>query len=333
MSTATPTTRTTRRPVRFERDVIRGLCRAKKFLLPKYFYDARGSELFERICEQPEYYPTRTELRIMKSDSREIAAHLGGGQALLELGSGASLKTRLLIEQMENLAAYLPFDISPQALRFATHELQAEFPGLRVIPVCGDFMADLEAPWAQLPAASGLTVYFPGSTIGNLSSDEAVGLMQRLWNPCLRGGFLVGVDLEKDIDILEAAYNDEAGVTAQFNLNILSRINRELDGGFDLRKFEHRAFYNRALHRIEMHLMSLERQCVEVAGVLIPFDAGETICTEYSHKYSLERFALLAEQAGFVLERAWTDPQDWFAVCLLRPNQHLSAPLDISELL
>ena len=293
-------------------DVIEGLSQPRKSLPPKYFYDAAGSRLFERICRLREYYPTRTELAITRKNLPRIAAFAGRGCALLEYGSGEGLKTRLLIEALRP-SLYTPVDISEDALRRAVARLAREFPWLRIAPVRGDFSRPLDIPAPGRGARR--VVYFPGSTIGNLTPDEAHGFLKMTRAQVgARGAMIVGVDLKKDANVLHAAYNDAKGVTAAFNLNLLARINRELGGDFDLRRFCHYAFYSPAEARIEMHLVSLEDQVVKIGRRRFRFGRGESIHTENSYKYSIESFAALAANAGFRRAKCWTDRRGLFAL-------------------
>jgi dimethylhistidine N-methyltransferase len=291
----------------FLEDVVAGLSLPQKALPPKYFYDARGSKLFERICRLPEYYLTRTELSLTRANLASIARFAGRGCELLEYGSGEGLKTRLLIRALRP-KAYLPVDISPSALDHAAHRLSREFPWLRIVPVCGDFSRPLELPSAKAPR----TAYFPGSTIGNLTPEEAHGFLARSRAHAPR--MLIGTDLKKDANLLHAAYNDSRGVTAAFNLNLLARINRELGADFDLRSFSHYAFYNAALGRIEMHLVSLEKQVVKISRNRFRFERGESIHTENSCKYSIDEFRELAAAAGFEGKKSWSDRGGLFAL-------------------
>ncbi len=291
----------------FRDDVVAGLSAPQKFLPPKYFYDAAGSALFERICRLPEYYLTRAELALTRAHVGAIARFAGRGRRLVEYGSGESLKTRLVIRALRP-AAYIPIDISPDALRAAAARLAREFPWLEILPVEGDFSRPLEIPGGRQPAV----VYFPGSTIGNLAPDEAHAFLSMSRGIAAR--MLVGVDLKKDPVVLHAAYNDAAGVTAAFNLNLLARINRELGADFDLRRWRHYAFYNPHEGRIEMHLVALAAQTVRLGAHRFGFAAGETIHTENSYKYSLEEFRDLAGKAGFRSEKAWTDSRGLFAL-------------------
>ncbi|HZM34115.1 MAG TPA: L-histidine N(alpha)-methyltransferase [Burkholderiales bacterium] len=288
-------------------DVIAGLSLPQKALPPKYFYDAVGSRLFERICRLPEYYPTRAELSLTRRHLASIARFAGRRCELVEFGSGESLKTRLLLRALEP-AAYLPIDISAAALRSAERRLARAFPGLRIMPVLGDFSRPLELP---APRARRV-VYFPGSTIGNLDPEEAHAFLAMARGHAPR--MLVGVDLKKDANVLHRAYNDARGVTAAFNLNLLARIDRELGADFDLRRFSHYAFYNAALGRIEMHLVSLARQAVRIGRHRFAFERGESIHTENSYKYSVQEFRALAARAGFEGKRVWLDAKGLFAL-------------------
>jgi dimethylhistidine N-methyltransferase len=301
----------------FRADLLAGLARRQKEIPCKWLYDARGSHLFEQICTLDEYYPTRTELSIMETHAPAMAALLGPRVVLIEFGSGASLKTRLLLEHLADAAAYLPVDISPSALREATHRLARAFPSLSIRPVCGDFTLPLELP---LEGLAGLrrAVYFPGSTIGNLHRPEVVGFLRQVALQCGRGGaLLVGVDLRKERAVLERAYDDARGVTAAFNRNVLARANRELDADFRPDRFAHEARWDERHGRIEMHLVSSARQVVTVAGESFSFAPGETIWTESSYKYATREFAALAALAGWRCERTWTDARAWFGVHFL----------------
>jgi L-histidine Nalpha-methyltransferase len=296
----------------FLEDVIEGLSRPRKSLSPKYFYDAEGSRLFERICRLREYYPTRVELAVTKQNLSQVARFAGRGAALIEYGSGEGVKTRLLLQALRP-ALYMPIDISRDALERAVPRLQRAFPRLRIVPVRGDFSRPLELP--PLPERARRVVYFPGSTIGNLTPDEAHAFLKmtraQVGN---RGAMIVGVDLKKDANVLHAAYNDAQGVTAAFNLNLLARINRELDGDFDLRRFRHYAFYEPTAGRIEMHLVSTERQSVTIGAHRFSFERGESIHTENSYKYSIAEFQALAVPTGFRAVEVWTDPRGWFSI-------------------
>ena len=296
----------------FRRDVIAGLSLPQKAVPPKYFYDARGSRLFEAICRLKEYYPTRSELALTRRHLAAIARFAGSGCELIEYGSGASVKTRLLLRRLRPVR-YVPVDISESALRAAAGRLGCEFPWLEVAAVAGDFSRPLKLPPAL--GRSRRVVYFPGSTIGNLTPDEAQAFLRRTRRQVGAGGaMLVGVDLKKDARVLHAAYNDAKGVTAAFNLNLLARINRELRGDFNLRRFRHYAFYNVALGRIEMHLVSLAPQRVKIGAHRFAFEAGESIHTENSYKYSIDGFRELAKDAGFRAREVWLDPEGRFAL-------------------
>jgi dimethylhistidine N-methyltransferase len=290
----------------FRADVVAGLSAPRRSLPPKYFYDAAGSRLFARICRLPEYYLTRTELALTRRHLSAIGRFAGRGCELIEYGTGEGLKTRLLIRAARP-RLYVPVDISRTALEDASRRLRRQFPRLEIAPVLGDFSRPLE-----IPVSSRGVVYFPGSTIGNLTEDEAHAFLTMSRGVATR--MLVGVDLKKDPALLHAAYNDAAGVTAAFNLNLLARINRELGADFDLRRWAHYAFYNPAEGRIEMHLVALDRQAVRLGRYRWQFAAGETIHTENSYKYSLEGFRVLAEKAGWRSAHAWTDRRGLFAL-------------------
>ncbi len=306
---------------RFLADALHGLRQPHKSLPCKYFYDAEGSKLFDQICLLPEYYPTRTELGILRAQAIEMAACLGPEALLVEYGSGSSKKTRLLLDRLLQPSAYVPVDISREHLFETALALRLDYPGLAVLPVCADFSAPFVLPRASRPV-SRRAVYFPGSTIGNFSEAGAIALMAgvaRLVGP--GGAFLVGVDLEKDPRVLERAYDDPGGVTAAFNLNLLARMNRELDADFDLRRFRHRAVWVGETRRIEMHLVSAAPQVAHLGGAEIHFERGESICTEHSHKYTLAGFARLARRAGLSVRRVWTDRARLFSV------QYLEVPV------
>jgi dimethylhistidine N-methyltransferase len=298
----------------FLADALGGLRDTPKRLSSKYFYDQRGSQLFDRICQLEEYYPTRCELSIMDEFAGEMGQQIGAGAMLVEFGSGSSVKTRYLLDSLPEPIAYVPIDISGEHLRQASRRLAEDYPRIEVLPVCADFTRRFSLPAARRRPTHA-AVYFPGSTIGNFVPARAVELLRRIADVCGHGGgLLIGIDLKKDVATIEAAYNDAAGVTAQFNLNLLARINRELDADFDLDQFAHRAWYNREMGRIEMHLQSRCAQVVTIGGELIEFVRGETICTEYSHKYAIDEFAALAATAGLKYRRHWSDMRGYFAV-------------------
>src|SRR5215212_8304531 len=294
------------------RDVVDGLSQHPKRLPPKYFYDAAGSELFEQITLLPEYYPTRTELGILRDKDDAICAIVPNSAALVEFGAGATTKVRLLLNECE-FAAYVPVDISGDFLNAQAQGLRQDFPGLAVYPVTADFTAPFSLPEAI--AAMPKVGFFPGSTLGNFEPHEACAFMRSAREILgSKARMVIGVDLEKDERALYDAYNDKAGVTARFNLNLLNRINRELGGNFDLSAFTHRAIYNRERHRIEMHLISRKAQTVRVLGRSFSFRAGESIHTENSYKYSLERFSALARGSGWTPRACWTDREGMFSV-------------------
>ena len=296
----------------FAADVLKGLKSTPKRIPPKYFYDRAGCALFERITDLPEYYLTRSELRILEVNAAAIAKYIPSGSALVEFGSGSSRKTRILLAAAPQLAAYVPVDICGDMLDDEAAELRKEFPKLDISPVPADFAQPFDLP-ASVPAAR--VGFFPGSTIGNFEPHEAAAFLRHAGEILDRGAtMIVGTDLQKDSRIINAAYNDAAGITRDFNLNILVRINRELDGKFDLGSFEHHAFYNRERHRIEMHLASSKRQKVRVAGETIEFRAGETIHTESSYKYSVDSFSALARGTGWTQVASWSDPDRYFCV-------------------
>jgi dimethylhistidine N-methyltransferase len=299
----------------FEADVLEGLRGAPKSVPAKYFYDAAGSHLFERITELSEYYPTRCEMRILRRQAGEIAKLIPQGAALVEFGSGSSKKARILLKAAApKLSAYVPVDICGEMIEQEAADLRPDFPHLKVLPVTADICKPFALP-QEAKVAPARVGFFPGSTIGNFEPHEAAGFLRNAANILGKGATLfVGADLIKSVDVLNAAYNDAEGVTAQFNLNLLTRINRELGGTFSLDSFEHHAFYNRERHRIEMHLASLRRQRVKVAGETIDFRAGETIHTENSYKYSVESLAALARGVGWLPVRVWTDSRKYFSI-------------------
>ncbi|HWV55778.1 L-histidine N(alpha)-methyltransferase [Pseudorhodoplanes sp.] len=300
----------------FANDVIAGLSASPKRIPPKYFYDSEGSRLFEEITRTPEYYPTRSEHEILRMQARAMVQHFPTGAALVEFGSGACIKVRFLLDAARKLKAYVPVDIAGDFLNTEAATLRNSYPNLAILPVVADFMKPFALPdvVADLPKIG----FFPGSTIGNFEPHEAASFLRHAGTILGAGAVMVvGVDLVKDEAVLNAAYNDAAGVTARFNLNVLRRINRELGGNFKLDAFEHHAFYNRDRKRIEMHLASRARQRGTVAGASFEFRAGETIHTENSYKYSPQSFAALARGAGWTLLDSWTDAKGNFAVCAL----------------
>ncbi len=304
--------------VDFLQDVIAGLSLPEKQLSCKYFYDEDGSRLFDLICETDEYYPTRTELSIMCEKLPEMSRQIGPGALLVEYGSGTSLKTRLLLSELDDPAGYVPIDICREHLVDAAQRLSTLFPELTILPVCGDYTSRLQLPEPP-DRPQRRVVYFPGSTIGNFYPSQAHQFLLQAGQICgANGGMLVGVDLRKDTAVLNAAYNDSAGVTAQFNINLLHRINRELGGGFDVEKFDHYAQYNAFRGRIEMHLVSRESQYVRIGDSVFTFLKEESILTECSYKYDIDGFTTLAEFAGWSVGQVWTDPAGYFALFYLR---------------
>lgn len=298
-------------------DVLRGLLYIPRQLSHTWLYDERGCRLFEKICETPEYYVTRTEKAIMQTHARAMASHLQGDLAVIELGSGNSAKMRPLLEALPGLRAYVPIDIAASSLARATRSLQRDWPGVNVMPLCADFTRPVELPLA-LGTELRRLVYFAGSTLGNYEPQEAqrlLGTMRELAGP---GGMaLIGIDLVKERALLERAYDDSRGVTAEFNLNALRHVNRRLGIGFDISHFRHRARWVEAEKRIEMHLVSAVNQTVRVGAAVIRMLRGDFIRTECSHKYTPEGFGQLAAQAGWQVRASWTDPQHWFSVQML----------------
>lgn len=300
-------------------EVLAGLRKRPKELSPVWFYDELGSFLFDSICELPEYYITRTEVQIMRQHSPEMAQHIGPDAALIELGSGTSLKTRLLLDHMDSPAAYVPVDIAREHLLNAAGLLAQDYPDLRIIPVCADFSQPFELP-PHIASARKRVVYFPGSTLGNFERDQAQRLLTRMRRMVgMNGAVLIGIDLRKDPRVLERAYDDEAGVTAEFNRNALRHVNRELGADFDLDAFEHLAIWVEDQSRIEMHLVSTREQVVHLGGENVRIARGEHLRTEYCHKYTLESFDHIAATAGLAVSRVWLDSDRQFSVQLLEP--------------
>ncbi|WP_262690127.1 L-histidine N(alpha)-methyltransferase [Kordiimonas aestuarii] len=296
----------------FELEVLEGLAKSPKVLPPKFFYDEVGSGLFDAICRTPEYYPTRTESAIIRDNVDAIARCLGRGCLLVEPGSGNSAKVRDLLAALEP-HSYMPMDISKAFLQKEARKLADEFPWLDVYAVCSDFTVSMDIP--IYPEGVHRVAFFPGSSIGNFEPGDAAAFMRNIRGMVGDdGGLLIGVDMKKDVGILNAAYNDAAGITAAFNLNLLTRINKKLGADFDLSAFAHHAFYNEGPGRIEMHLRSLADQTVTVAGRAIPFRDGETIHTENSYKYARDEFAALAGDAGFRLDTCWQDAGGLFSL-------------------
>jgi dimethylhistidine N-methyltransferase len=304
----------------WRQEVWEGLQKPQKELPSKLFYDERGSQLFEQICELSEYYPTRVEQAIMESHIEEMTKLMGERCLLIEYGSGSSQKTRTLLEHLPQAAGYVPIDISKEHLQQSAAAIAAAYPGLEVLPVYADYESDFYLLTPSNRVARRVA-YYPGSTIGNFHPSDAVAFLRQIRNTCgPESDLLIGVDLKKDKDILHDAYNDRAGVTADFNLNILARLNRELGANFALEQFQHEAFYNEAAGRIEMHLVSLCEQTAHLNGRNVSFDANERIWTESSYKYTLHEFAGLAKQAGLQPAKVWTDPERLFSVQYLTPT-------------
>ena len=298
----------------FADDVLKGLQAEPKTIPCKYLYDRKGSQLFEEICRLPEYYPTRTEMAIMRDHAIDMASALGPQCQLLEYGSGSCEKVRVLLDRLDQPVAYVPIDISRSHLIESATDLAQAYPEIDVLPVCADFQQSFQLPRPEEPPQRRVA-FFPGSTIGNFEPAEAIAALRRMAQHCGRdGGLLIGVDLRKDVTMLKQAYDDTAGITAAFNLNILQHINRELDANFELDGFRHHIHYCEQRSRIEMHLESLSNQRVTVADESFHIAEGERIHTENSHKYSLEGFAKLAALAGWQQKQVWTDPQRLFSV-------------------
>lgn len=315
-----PATASSGQACAFARDLAAALAERPHSISPKYFYDERGSQLFDRICELPEYYPTRTEVAILSAHAREIAACMGPRAEIVEFGAGSLRKVRLLLDALERPARYLPIDISGEHLAGAVAVLQREYAGLQVQPVVADYTQRMLLP-APLPGSGQRVGFFPGSTIGNFTPHEAVQFLAVAAQVLRGGALLLGVDLVKDPAILHAAYNDAQGVTAEFNLNLLARANRELGTGFALDQFFHSAFYNAPRQRIEMHLVSRCRQRVVLGDRTFHLEEGESLHTEYSHKFTVAGLRELARRAGFRPGPVWTDEQRLFSVHWLQAPQ------------
>jgi len=297
-------------------DVLCGLTASRKTLPPKLFYDETGARLFERICTLDEYYLTRTELAILRDSVHEIGELVGPRAALVEYGSGAGVKVRLLLDALRGPAAYVPIDISHEQLARVSSELAGDYPTVAIRPLCADYTRPLSLP--PLPEHDRRLGFFPGSTIGNFHPAEAAAFLRRIRRAVGPGGMLLlGVDRRKDPAVLNAAYDDREGVTAEFNLNVLRRINRELGADFDLSRFRHRAFFNESAGRVEMHLEATVAHDVDVGGTRIVFARGETIWTESSYKYDREQLATVTAAAGFEVVPLWTDADERFWVVLL----------------
>lgn len=303
------------RPSHLLSEVLVGLSKSQKTINPKYLYDKKGSEIFEEISKLPEYYPTRTEFQILKKHAKQISSFVGEGALIIEPGSGSGEKIKLLIPSFKNISGYVPIEISKQALTKMTGEFQNLFPDIKVIPVCADFSHQREFPISINLKNSKKIIFFPGSTIGNFHPLEAINLIKSFGKIVGRGGgLLIGVDMKKSPDLLKPAYDDSQGVTKDFNLNLLTRLNREINANFDLQKFEHHVIYDEKLGRIEMHLKSTIDQLVRVHQTVFRFKEGETIHTECSYKYRTEEFCELAAKARFTIKKTWMDAAKLFCV-------------------
>ena len=304
-------------------EVFEGLSANPKYLPSKFFYDERGSRLFDRICDLDEYYPTRTEMNILRDNIDEMSEFLGKNCLLVEFGSGTGAKTKFLLDNLNNPAAYMPIEIDCSILEESALSKHRRYPDMEVIPVCADFLGEIKLPKVTRDVEK-TVAFFPGSTLGNFRWEEALDFLRNvaiMSGP--GGGMLLGIDLQKDVDVLERAYNDAKGVTADFNLNLLIRINRALEADFDLDAFEHYAYYNAEQGRIEMHIVSLRDQIAHIGAHRFGFAEGEHIITEYSHKYDLDRFANVLDDCGFEIGRIWTDERDYFAVLYLKSKENV----------
>ncbi len=294
-------------------EILEGLTQSSKQIPSKYFYDEEGSVLFDAICELDEYYPTRNEMKIMSKNIKEISSLIGENALLIELGSGSSVKIRLLFEHLINLSGYIPIDISADHLEKSIECLHEDYPNIDIYPITADYTKDFNLPHIK-KSYKRKVVFYPGSTIGNFTRTKAKDFLIKISEVLgERGGLLIGVDLKKDITILEAAYNDKKGITAAFNLNILNHLNNQLNTNFDTTKFEHYAVYNKDKGRIEMHLISKEKQSVKLNGSIIGFEKDENILTEYSNKYSIEEFKELISDK-FLLHKVWLDEKKLFSL-------------------
>lgn len=298
-------------------EIIDGLSADRKQISPKYFYDERGSQLFDDITQLPEYYLTNTELGIMRDNIAEITACVGTQASLIEFGSGSSLKTRILLEHLSELAAYVPVDISREHLHASAQQIREQFPHVDVLPVVADFTRTFSLPEPMVMPVRNI-IYFPGSTIGNFEHGMALELLRVMYQAAGAGGaLLIGVDLQKDPNIIKNAYNDSAGITAEFNLNMLQHLNRDYGANFDIDEFSHSANYDENEGRVVIELISQTDQTFEVGDTAFDIADGEAILTEYSHKYTLEGFAAMANAAGFTVDTVWTDAEQLFSVQFL----------------
>jgi len=298
-------------------EIVTGLSAEPKQISPKYFYDERGSQLFDAITKLPEYYLTNTELGIMRDNLDEIVMMVGKQASLIEFGSGSSLKTRILLQHLSELAAYVPVDISAEHLQASAEAIRGEFPHIDTLPVVADFTRPFDLPIPMVMPVRNV-VYFPGSTIGNFENDMAMELLRVMHHEAgENGALLIGVDLQKDPQIIEDAYNDSAGVTAEFNLNMLQHLNRSFGANFDVSEFEHNANYDSDVGRVVIELVSQVDQTFEIGDSAFDIADGEAILTEYSHKYTLDGFATMAETTGFTVQKVWTDAEQLFSVQFL----------------
>lgn len=296
-------------------EVLVGLSKSQKSLPPKLLYDKRGSEIFEEICKLDEYYPTRAETEILKTKAPEIASFIGPEALIIEPGSGSCDKIRFLLPELNSPKGYVPIEISKDILLRTSSELIEEFPGLNLLPICADFTQEIDLPLTIDSFRGKKVIFFPGSTIGNLAPAEAIDFLKKFGKMIgTGGGLLIGVDLKKDSHTFKLAYDDPKGVTAEFNLNLLTRLNREINASFVLDNFKHEAFYNENLGRVEMHLVSQISQLVKVNETVFRFHSGETIHTESSYKYSLDEFCSLCSKANLVLKKHWKDSNNQFCV-------------------
>lgn len=302
----------------FLSEVRLGLNAKQKTLPCKYFYDQAGSELFEKICKLDEYYITRTELALLETIKQELAQLIGNDAVIIEPGAGAGIKIRTLLAALNSPRSYVPMDISKEFLFYSAKIIQKQFPKIEIIPIQGDFTQPVK--WLEKSQHNNRIVFFPGSTIGNFERESAVDFLKNMHDLVgAEGALIIGADLLKDRKVLEAAYDDKQGVTAQFNKNLLTRINQELGGDFCLEYFSHKAYLNEKEQRIEMHLVSEKRQVVNIDGEQYSFDKGESIHTENSHKYSKESFLSMAKESGFKSMKTWTDPEELFSVHYMVP--------------
>jgi dimethylhistidine N-methyltransferase len=296
-------------------EVLVGLSKSQKSIPPKYLYDKKGSEIFEVICRLPEYYPTRAENEILEKYANEIVELIGPSPILIEPGSGSGEKIRHILKALNEPATFVPIEISKEILLRMTSELHETFPEIRVIPICADFTQNMNFPLSIDSQKGRRVVFFPGSTIGNFEPQEALSFLKSISKLIdHNGALLIGVDLKKDRSVFELAYDDPQGVTAAFNLNLLDRLNREINASFNLMNFHHQAFYNEALGRVEMHLRSIVPQLVKVNGSIFRFREGETIHTESSYKYTVEEFCELSAKANLRLIKNWKDSNNLFCV-------------------